>query len=135
MTQHNGFFGRRTIPALARNVVVIAGLLLAAACGKGTTEPTHDDPIPDNPQPTETAIQVQNHSAYTLVDVYFSSCSATTYGEDRYTGALGPGESATFKDVSAGCYDIKAVTADDRVAEFRDQTVSTGQTTIVTVTN
>jgi hypothetical protein len=134
MTQHKGFFGLSTIPGLTRDVVAIAGLLLATACGKGPTEPPVDPPV-ENPQPVETAIQVQNNSQYTLVDVYFSSCSAGSWGEDRYDGAMGPGESQTFKNVSAGCYDIKAVTSGGLEAEFRNETVSTGQTTTVTVTN
>jgi hypothetical protein len=134
MTRHRSFIERGRIPGVTRNVVAIAGLLLAAACGKGPTEP-HGDPPLDDPQPVETAIKIQNNSQYTVVDIYFSSCSAGSWGEDRYAGAMGPGESQTFENVSPGCYDIKAVTSGSLVAEFRNQTVSTGQTTTVAVTN
>jgi hypothetical protein len=136
MAARKGIFSLGRVPALTRSVIVAAGLVLGA-CGKDTTGPTVIDPPTHGPDPvpTTSGIQLQNHSQFTVVDVFISSCSASTWGDDRYDGALGPGETTTFDEVDPGCWDIKVIFSGDLEAQFRNQTVSSGQVTVVQVTN
>ncbi len=135
MAARKGIFRLGRIPAITRGVIAAAALVLGA-CGKdstGPTETTHKDPA--DPVATATGIRVQNNSQFTVVDVYISSCTASTWGDDRYDGALGPGESTTFDDVGAGCYDILVSGSGDVGWELSNQIVSSGKITVVTLTN
>lgn len=107
--------------------LTVLSLALVTGCGG-------DDDIVDPPKPDDPAIKVQNNSALTIVDVFYSSCSATVFGDDRLSGSIAPGQSQTFtEDVEAGCFDVLVVNSDGGQAQFGAQQIS-GITT-VTVTN
>jgi hypothetical protein len=135
MIKRTRYFGLSTIPALTRSLLAVGVVVLAAACGKGPTDPDGTDNTIIEP-PAVTAIELQNNTQYTLVNVFIKSCSADSWGEDRYDGALAPGQSATFPDLSSGCYDIYVETSDLlHYAWIPGQMVTTGSTTIVPVHN
>jgi hypothetical protein len=123
--------GVRPWAAALRGLLIPVVLVFAAACGgDDSTAPT------DKPDPVPAGIKIQNNSAFTIVDVYYSSCSATSFGSDRLGGAIAPGSSQTFTDgVSAGCYDVLVVTDTGAQATFRGQQIAAEGATTVTVTN
>jgi hypothetical protein len=103
--------------------VFTAVLTLLAACGG-------DD------GPTDPGIRILNNSAFTLVDVYYSDCAATSFGDDRLDGTIAPGASRTFTDdVNEGCYDILVVTDTGGEAIFNGQQIAGEGATTITVTN
>lgn len=63
------------------------------------------------PEPNTTAsgqINVQNTSGETILFLYISSCSSSSWGADRLgTNVLPSGQSLSFT-VSPGCYDLRA---------------------------
>lgn len=57
---------------------------------------------------TGTCIVVENRSASQTIEfVNFSSCSDQSWGSDRLTGSLDPGEQRAWS-VEPGCWDIRA---------------------------
>jgi hypothetical protein len=111
-------------------VLTTVALVLVAGCGGDDKSPAE----PEEPEPA--SIVVQNNSAFTIVDVYYSACSATSYGSDRLAGAIAPGASHSFTDdVSGGCYDILVVSDTGGGAEFKGRQVAAEGPTTVSVTN
>ena len=59
-------------------------------------------------------LTVVNNSSKTIYYFYATSCSNTSWGEDRLDSnqALSPDETASFT-MTTGCWDLKAVFSDD----------------------
>ena len=113
-------------------VSVLAGSILLAACGGGGEGPTG----PTGPTgPQLASVVLQNNSARTVDEFYFSACSATSYGSNRLQQPIAPGASRTFEGIEPGCYDFLAGTVEGTVHELSGQNVTAGQPFTIAVTN
>jgi hypothetical protein len=109
-----------------RGVLIALALVLAAGCGG-------DEPTGPGPAPAPPAIRIQNNSAVTLIGVFYKSCSATEYSDDRLSGSIAPGGTQTFTEgVTAGCWDV-AVTGDGETFGFVTGVTVSGETTVTFV--
>ena len=116
----------------ARNTLfasVVTATLFLAACG------SDDNNGPANPEPSgQTTFRMVNGSSISAWYVYVRSCGASSWGTDRLGSAvLSPGESATL-GLSAGCYDVHAVSSMENFKEayWMGQAFS-GDVTTVTI--
>jgi hypothetical protein len=103
-------------------VIFTVGL---GACGD-------DDPA----APQVTRLRVQNNSAVSIFEVYFTECPNPTWGADRLgaTETIDPTENRQW-DITAGCWDVRLVTEDDLNVDFVNQNIAAGQTHTITLTN
>jgi hypothetical protein len=93
--------------------VLISIALFATACG----------PPPNNPPPTtgaptgvdtSSSFTITNGTNYTIVYLYMSPTSQSTWGPDQLgSNVLSPGASITLTGISCDAYDIRLVDEDD----------------------
>lgn len=106
-----------------RSTFGLLAILALSACG-------------DNPLaailPTE--IEIRNSTSSAIVGVFISPCTSDSWGANKLTDQIAPGQNRRF-GVSPGCYDVAAVTQDQREVEFSAIEVTQGQTYQLTVTN
>jgi len=100
---------------------VVATTLFLGACGGD------DNNGPVTPEPSgQTTFRMTNGSSISAWYIYVRSCGASSWGNDRLGSAvLSPGESATL-GLSAGCYDVHAVSSmeDFKEAYWMGRTLS-----------
>ena len=106
--------------------------LVALVFAVGLSACGDDDPA----APQVTRLRVQNNSALSIFEVYFSGCSDPTWGSDRLgaTETIDPTENRQW-DIAAGCWDVLLVKEDDTEVEFLSQNIEAGETHTVTLTN
>ena len=106
--------------------------LVAVLFAVGLSACGDDDPA----APQVTRLRVQNNSAQSIIEVYFSGCSDPTWGADRLgaTETIDPTENRQW-DITAGCWDVLLVTEDEAENEFLGQDIAAGETHTVTLTN
>lgn len=106
----------------ARGVLTALALVLAAGCGG-------DNAVA--PKPDVPAIKIQNNSAQTITDIFYSDCASDSFGDDRLAGTIAPGASQTFTaDVVVGCFDVLVRTSTGSTAAFSQQQVTGGTFTV-----
>jgi hypothetical protein len=99
-------------------VLALTALVAAGACSSHGTEAS------------SAYLRIDNTSAVTLTEVYYTACSDSAWGANRVSGnPMAPSTSRTFA-VVPGCWDIKVVTDARDQLEFRARTVAASETTI-----
>lgn len=106
-TMHSFLTGRRAVLAGAIALMTLAG------CDSYATDPSFES----NPGSAPASqLTIVNGSATSMAEVYFASCSVSSYGSNR--GVQAGFASRTF-NVTPDCYDVRAVFTTREVREQR----------------
>ncbi|SHJ50857.1 hypothetical protein SAMN02745194_02717 [Roseomonas rosea] len=82
----------------------------------------------------DTRFNVVNQSSYTVEQLYFSSSSLGSWGNDQLgRNVLPPGRATSYQAANQGAYDFRVVWGNGRAAELRGINVCVAST--ITITN